>query len=200
MKKKEIIWRAILETCLAKSKERAQASFTQQELAQHLHCSVSTIFHALKTPRNSGAIQVTGRAFYVRDFEKLLYFWATERHLQKEILYQTRVEESPLKIESMMTEDVIFGAYSACRLRYGITPADYDKVIVYAASPAPLVTRFPAKKGTPNLFVLPADPFLKSYGQATPLSQTFVDLWNLSDWFAKDYLTALKEAFHGLLA
>jgi hypothetical protein len=39
---------------------------------------------------------------------------------------------------------------------------------------------------------LKADEFLKNYGQTTTLAQTFVDLWNLSEWYAKDFLNAIK--------
>jgi DNA-binding transcriptional MocR family regulator len=200
MKKKEIIWRTILEASLEKKRRGEELAFTQKELAQELHCSLSTLFHALKIPRKSGAIRVTGRAFYLRDFEKLLYLWATERNLEKETLYQTRIDQSPLQIESQMPPTIIFGAYSAYRLRFRKAPADYDKVIVYAETADELSKRFPKKKGHANLWVLKADPELQRYGNTTPLSQTFVDLWNLPDWFAKEYLTALKEEFDGFLA
>jgi len=45
-------------------------------------------------------------------------------------------------------------------------------------------------KKTANLFILKPDPYLKNY-QRIPTAQIFVDLWNLSDWYAKDFSDAL---------
>jgi hypothetical protein len=53
--------------------------------------------------------------------------------------------------------------------------------------------RFPFQKGYENLIVLKADPYLAQFGQITPDVQTYVDLWNLSEWYAKDFLSVLKE-------
>jgi len=39
------------------------------------------------------------------------------------------------------------------------------------------------------------DKYLKRYGALAPLAQIYVDVWNLSDWFAHDYLAALKNRF-----
>jgi len=41
--------------------------------------------------------------------------------------------------------------------------------------------------------VLAGDESLRKFGAVTPDIQTFVDLWNLSDWYAKDFLKALKD-------
>ena len=60
--------------------------------------------------------------------------------------------------------------------------------------------RFSLVEGYPNLFVLEADPFLSNYGSVTTLAQTFVDLWNLSDWYAKEFIKALKEKIDELLS
>jgi hypothetical protein len=60
--------------------------------------------------------------------------------------------------------------------------------------------RFPPQKGISNLFILEADLFLKTFGALTPLPQLFADLWNLKDWYAKDFLEALKRRIDGILA
>jgi hypothetical protein len=192
MSKKEIIWREILFQAI----EQKNWQFTQKELAAKFGFSLSTVFNALKAPRQIGAIKVTGRNFQVIDIEKFLYLWATARNLKKDIIYQTRVDESVLNIEGLMPPSAIYGAYSAYRLKFKNAPADYDKVYIYSADTEEIKKRFPmvnaVKIKTPNLIVLKADEFLKNYGQTTTLAQTFVDLWNLSEWYAKDFLNAIK--------
>lgn len=189
MTKKEIIWRHIL--CQTISRRRAK--FTQKELAALFGFSLSTIFNALAVPRKIGAVEVRGRFFRVRDPEKFLILWATARHLQRDIIYSTHVDAGPRTMEGQMPPGVIFGAYSAYRLSYLDVPADYDKVYVYSDDVAAVKKRFPSVKGYANLFMLKPDPYLTSFGKSTPDVQTFVDLWNLEDWYARDFLTALKE-------
>ena len=94
-----------------------------------------------------------------------------------------------------MLPDAVFAAFSAVQKKYNKAPADYDKVYVYLEKNKlnELKNRFPEKKGYSNLVVLEADPWLKNFGQTTPDCQTFVDLWNLEDWYAKDFLNFLKE-------
>lgn len=191
MTKKETIWRYILEQTLQKHVKK----FTQQDIADHFGFSTSTVFNALKAPRGLGAIEVTGRFFRLRDAEKFLLLWATNRNLNKDIVYQTHVAENPRRIEGGMPPNVIFAAWSAYRTAFKEAPADYDAVYVYANATDVLAVRkrFPPLKGIANLIVLNADPYLKTFGQTTPNSQTFTDLWNLPQWYAKDYLNALKQ-------
>jgi DNA-binding transcriptional MocR family regulator len=192
MTKKEVIWREILFSALKKNK----TNFTQKELAQKYGFSLSTVFNALKIPRSSGIIQAGGRGFNILDSEKFLYLWATLRKMKKDILYKTRIEKPVRQIEGEMPPGVIFGAFSAYVKRYKDAPADYDQVYVYAQKSqlAEIKRRFPAQKGRENLIVLLADPWLKAFSAGiTPNCQTFVDLWNISEWFAKDFLEALKQ-------
>lgn len=190
MTKKEIIWREIAE----KAAKKEQFEFTQTDLAKKFGFSLSTVFNALKIPRQNGAVEVKGRGFKVIDLEKFLYIWATQRNLEKEIIYQTRVPKNPLEIEGEMPDGIIFGAFSAYGKKYNDHPADYDKVYVYANLLAlqEIKKRFPKAGGYANLFVLKSDPMLKQYGKVVPDTQIFVDLWNLKDWYAKDYLNSLK--------
>lgn len=190
MKKKEIIWRYILNEALKKR----QFIFTQKNLAAMFHVSTCTVFNAIKAPRQLGAIEVTGRFFRLKNIEKLLLLWATHRNFSSDIIYTASVEKSAREIEGFMPPDVIFGAFSAYRFTYNSAPADYDQVYVYANEIDEIKKRFPLrKKGQENLFVLKADPYLHSFGSVTPDVQTFVDLWNIGIWYAKDYLNALKE-------
>jgi len=191
MSKKEIIWREIL----IQATENKKFEFTQKELAECFDVSTSTIFNALKIPRESGAIEVTGRNFIVRDTEKFLYLWATQRNMSRETIYATHFPADPKEIEGLVPDGAVFAAYSAYVRKYQDVPADYDKVYIYAgANSLPeMKKRFPERKGYSNLYILKADPFLLRFGALTPDVQTFADLWNLKDWFAKEYLESLKK-------
>lgn len=197
LSKKEIIWRHILTEALT----RKITTFTQKDIASYFHFSTSTVFSALNIPRKSGIVEVTGSFFKLRDSEKLLYLWATHRNFSKDIIYKTYVEaRNPMEIEGRMSPDIIYGAFSAFRFANNEAPADYSEVYVYTDNLEEMIKRFPptAEKGIrkdrrkANLFVLQPDPFLKSFGKITPDPQTFVDLWNISEWYAKDFLQPLK--------
>lgn len=190
MTKKEIIWRDILYQAI----EQKKFEFTQKKLSEKFSFSLSTVFNALKIPRQSGAINVTGRNFSVIDAEKFLYIWATQRNLQKEIIYETNVLENAQKIEGRMPDGIIFGAYSAYAAKYKDAPADYGKIYIYANRERleEIKKRFPKQKGETNLFILKSDPQLEKFGNKIPDVQLFVDFWNMKDWYAKDFLNALK--------
>ncbi len=189
MKKIEIIWREILEAGVK------HPVFEQKKLAEQFGMSTSTVFSALSPLRELGAVVVTGRNFRLTNAEKLLYFWATHRNLSRDIIYATRAPFSVAEIEGLMDAHAVYGCYSAVRIHLGSAPADYDKVYVYGTEA--LKVRFPKAPGPANLFVLRPDPYLT--GNVTPVSQTLVDLWNLSDWYATDYFRALKEHAYGFL-
>jgi len=196
MKKIEIIWRELLFEAIEKGKRQ----FTQKEIAKKFGFSTSTVFQALKVPRKMGAVRVTGRYFVLEDPEKLLYHWASVRNFQKEVFFQTSVALPVLEIESQMPPGIVFGAFTAGREILGEAPADYDKVYVYGGDLAEIKKRFPLRGGRPNLFVLRADKFLAQYGQITTLAQTFVDLWNIPYWYAKEFVKAIKEKIDELLS
>lgn len=189
MTKKETIWRHILHKALTEK----VLTFTQKSIAEKFKISTSTVFNALSVPRKIGAIEVRGRYFRLRDFEKLLLVWATARNLKNDISYSTFVADGVRGIEGMMPPDVIFGTFSAYRFAYNEEPADYSAVYVYADDLEEIRRRFPKQKGSPNLFVLKPDWQLSSFGKTTPDVQTFVDLWNIPEWYTKDYLNALKK-------
>ena len=190
MIKKEVIWREILFQAM----ENKKMEFTQKELAEKYGFSLSTVFNALKVPRNVGALEGK-RGFKIRDIEKFLHLWATFRNLKKDIIYQTNVSESVREIEGEAPPFVIFGAYGAFLKKHKEAPADYDKVYFYSGENKieEIKIRFPEQRGYLNLIILKADPWLKSFGVITPDFQTFVDLWNLPEWYAKDFLDALKD-------
>jgi len=191
MTKKEIIWREILYQAIVNKKYKT----TQKKIAQKYNLSLSTVFNALKNLRQIGAVEVNSRGFKVIDIEKTLYLWATFRKFKKDIIYKTNISKDVRQIEGEMPPETVFGAFSSFAKRYEEFPADYDKVYVYIKKEKldKIKERFPFKEGYKNLIVLEADFWLENFGQNTPDCQTFVDLWNLSEWYAKDYLQALKK-------
>jgi len=191
MLKKEIIWREIL----FQSIERKKRQFTQKDLARKFNFSLSTVFNALKIPRQVGAIEVRGRFFTLTNIEKLLNIWSTHRRLEKEIIYKTHADLPVMKIEGTMPGNIIYTAYSAYRLKFKDAPADYDKIYAYATDLTEIKKRFPIQAGLANVLILKADNFLSDYGLFPPLAQVYADLWNLKEWYADDFLKALIKKF-----
>ena len=190
MLKKEIIWREIL----FQATEQNKYNFQQKKLANQFGFSLSTVFNALKTPRGIKAIKVNGRGFTLVNPEKLLYLWATERKLEKDIVYHTFVSKAPIEIEREMPDKIIWGLFSAYRYKFGDTPSDYDKIYIYAgySDLGVIKQRFPKRKGPENLFVLQRDRFLNKYGSAGTLGQIFVDIWNTNYWYNKEFLKRIE--------
>lgn len=190
MKKKEAVYREILYWFMEKKKR----SLTQAEIAKTLAISLSTVSHALKPLRKMGAIKVKLRNFDVVDGKKILYYWASTRSPEKDTVYKTRVPEQPVEIEKNMPADAVFGAYSAYKYMFNSMPADYSEIYVYSNNLAEIKKRFPENKGPPNLFVLKKDFDTMTF------AHLFVDLWNLKEWYSKEFLKELEEKIYGLLA
>jgi len=193
MSKKEIIWREIL----IRAREKKAAVLTQKELAATFGFSLSTVFNALKIPRASNIITVTGRNFRLNSYQKLLYLWASCRSLPKEIIFRTKIDADAGKIESLMPPDIVFGLYSAATLYYKKAPADYDHVYIYCDKKGlnEVLGRLPPldkKNKNYNFFVLQKDQWLDTRKDFPP-EQAFVDIWNAPEWYAKDFLRAIEE-------
>jgi len=196
MLKIETIWRELL----FQSIEAKNRRFTQKELAQKFGFSTSTIFQALKAPRKMGAVRVTGRFFVLEDPKKLLYHWASVRNLGKQIIFKAKVDLPIMEIEGLVPPGAVFAGFAAARRILGEPPADYGEVHVYSDDLESIKKRLVFVKGRENLIVFKADPFLAQYGQITTLAQTFVDLWNLPSWQAKEFTQALEVKINGLLS
>ncbi len=193
MNKTDLVYRELLYYSL----EKKTNEFTQAALAKKLHISLSTVNNAVTLLESMGALEIKQRSFHLLDRKKILYYWASIRNFQKDIIYSTRVEQPVTVIEKSMPNDAIFAAYSAYKFLFKDVPADYSEVYVY--SDGDLKERFPPQKGIPNLFVLKKDSFMESYGKTTTVAQTFVDLWNLKDWYAKEFIVAMEKRLHGIL-
>ena len=197
MKKIELVYREILYNSLEKKSNK----MTQLAVASKLDISLSTVNHALKPLRAMGAVDVNLRNFTVADGKKILYYWASLRNISRDIIYQTRVDKPIQKIESEMPANVVYGAFTAYKFKFKDVPADYSEVYVYGNGEIldEIKKRFPESKNVPNLFVLKKDDLMENYGKTTTLAQTFVDLWNLKEWYAKEFLIALEDKINSLM-
>ena len=195
MKKIETVWANLLYQTL----ERRQTHFQQQKLAQQLSISLSTVNHALKDIRRLGAIQVTGSGGEVVDAEKILMHWANRRSIKNDIVSQLNLAPSPIEVEGSLPTASILGGYSAVRHRFGETPADYSAVYVYHPRPELVLDRFKTEPAGPTqLVILNLDSRLPVDKEMTTLAHTFVDLWNLTDWMAKDFVIRVKQEIDGV--
>lgn len=194
MKKVEYVWRELLFQTL----ENKTPMFGQQVLAAKFNLSSSTVNLAMSPLRKLGAVRIGKRHSEVVDYEKILYHWANHRSLEKDIRYKLRINLPIMEIEGRLPDNTIPTGFTAVREKYGEPPADYDKIYCYHPNPELIEARFFKSiiPGNPNFFILQADPFLKSLS----LSQIFVDLWNMHDWYAKDFCRYIKIKFDELLS
>ncbi|PIV38286.1 hypothetical protein COS31_00205 [Candidatus Roizmanbacteria bacterium CG02_land_8_20_14_3_00_36_15] len=189
MLKIEYIWRELL----YRSIEESRPDFTITELSKIFNLSTSVVSHALKPLKELGIVKINKKNSKILDAERLLFFWATRRNLKKELIYSTY---NPLPVqerEASMPSKVIPTAYSAFRMYFGNPPADYENIYFYAKNLSEVEKRFPksSKKNQDNLFILKPDPFLKKRYKRIPLAQIFVDLWNLPEWYDKEFSDAI---------
>ncbi|MDO8740917.1 MAG: winged helix-turn-helix transcriptional regulator [Candidatus Woesearchaeota archaeon] len=193
MKKIEFVYREVLYQFI----EKKNKTLTQSELAKTLKISLSTVNLALKPLVKMNSVKVNQRNFDVIDAKKILYYWASTRNIEKDAIYKTRVEKPVRKIESEMPDTAVYAAYSAYRMKFGDVPADYSEVYVYGDEE--IEKRFPKNINNPNLFVLKKDSAIDKYGKSSTTAQLFADLWNLREWYAKDFLKALEKRLNGIL-
>lgn len=186
MKKAELVYMELLYNSIEKKNRR----LTQSYLSSHLRISLSTVNLALKPLCRMGAINIKRMYFEIVDVKKILYYWASIRNPEKDIIYKTRVEMPVREMEKLMPGNIIFTSYSAYKLRFNDVPADYSEVYVYGSED--IKKRFKENNKNPNLFVLKKDNTLDKYGKSVTLGNLFVDLWNLKEWYAKDFLKALE--------
>lgn len=196
MRRTEAVYRELL----CNAMENKNFVFTQSELSKKLNLSLSIVNSAVKKLDSMGAVKIMQRSFRVLDVKKMLYYWASIRNLEKDIIFKTRVEVPVREIERLMP-DVVFGAYTAYKLRFNDVPADYSEVYVYADATelenikrrlSKFKTSISESKRNPNLFILKKDSLMSLY-PAMPTAQIFVDLWNIKEWYAKEFINNLEK-------
>lgn len=192
IKKIETIWHDILYSALQNKKYK----HTQQKYAKEFNYSLSTVNHALEIPTQIGAIRKESKFFVLSDFFKLLYYWASYRTLTNDIIYKTNSKNTVTKIEGLIVPNSIFAGYTAAKKHLIEPPADYAKVYFYANKNmlTQIKRGFPEEKSdNPNVFVLKEIPSMHKYGNLTTLPQTFVDIWNMPDWYSRNFTGALEK-------
>ncbi len=187
MKKIELVYKEILFQAIEKKNKR----LTQLELSKKLNVSLSIVNLALKKLKKINSVRMQNMGFVVIDIMKILYLWASERNIDKDIVYKTRVEMPVKEIEKIMP-NIVFSVYSAYKFKFNDVPADYSEVYVYCNEEelGEIKKRFPEKNGNENVFVLKK---YGEYGKTDTIAQIFVDLWNLKEWYADDFLKELEK-------
>jgi predicted transcriptional regulator len=193
MKNQELILREIL----YKAIEEKKYSLTQSELSKKLNISLSIVNSTIKKLDSIGALKIEQRSFKILDIKKILYFWASTRNLEKDIIFKTRINAPVREIERIMPE-IVFTAFTAYKFMFKDVPADYSEVYLYAdEKELEIIKKRISKLKTspdnknPNLIILKQDCLLNFY-KKIPLAQLFVDLWNIREWYAKEFLNSLE--------
>jgi len=193
MRNAELIVREILYNALEKKKYE----LTQSQLSKELKISLSIVHRTVMIMQNMGAVRIKQRGFAVQDVKKIMYYWASIRRLQQDIIYSTRVEKPVKEIEKLMPDTIVFACYTAYKLLFNDVPADYSEVYVYGDEK--LKSRFPQNEEPHNLFVLKKDKHIEQYGKVATIANTFVDLWNLKEWYAKEFVKSMEARLYGVL-
>jgi len=198
MKKIETIWHYLLYQAIEKNKFQ----HTQAGLAELFHYSTSTINLALAKPTAIGAVRKSGKFFVVEDVFKLLYLTSTIRNLPADIIYQTTSMLDIHALEGLAPASSIYGAYSAASLILGEPPADYSTLYLYedTTNLGELKSRYPLNKTASTKVIILQKPSYLPLPHHTSLPHTFVDIWNMSDWYAHEFTKALEEKIYGLLS
>lgn len=191
MKRAEEVYREIFYQA-----EIGNKNLTQKAISEKLELSISNVSNALNPLRRMGAIDVKKMCFRIINQKKILYYWASARNLEKDIDYATRAEKSVADIEKSMPNSAVFTAYSAYRLRFKDAPADYSEVYVYCDDLEEIKRRFPESKNAPNIFVLKKDKNIGKYGKIATNANIFVDLWNLPEWYAQEFLKTMEQKWN----
>lgn len=191
MKRSEEVYREILDQV-----EKKNYKLTQKYISEKLGLSLSNVNYALAPLRRMNAIQVRRMFFQIISPKKILYYWSSIRNLKKDIIYSTRLEKNALGIEKLMPDSAVFTAYSGYRLEYGDAPSDYSEVYVYCSDIGEIRKRFPESRNIPNIFVLRKDKNMDKYGKIATKASIFVDLWNLPEWYSKDFIDAMEEKWN----
>lgn len=194
MQKSEIIYRELLDSVF----ERKTFKFTQLALAKKFKFSLSTVNNGLKPLVDIGAIEKHPRFFTVVNIKKILYYWATIRRFKRDVIYSTYISESVLNLEKHVPNMCTFTCFSAFKFIYKNIPSDYSEVYFYSDEQKldEIKSRFPQNKkvGIANVIVTKADEIMLSKNQkVVSKAQLFVDLWNLKQWQASEFLNKLEE-------
>jgi len=190
MKKQERIFREILENF------KKEKTLFQNKISKKCDVSIGLVNKTVKKLEEQGCVQIKTRGFSVINAKKILLYWASLRNLNKDIIYETFCDKPIEKIENMMPS-CLFTAYSGFKYKFDNIPSDYSEIFIYADKDE-IRKRFSKNKKKPNILVLKSDKHLEKFKQI-PVSQLYVDLWNINTWYAQEFLKSLEEKINGIL-
>lgn len=184
----------VLREILYRAYEQNQPFMSQKSLAQACETSMDTVNRLVSKLHQFSSIEKKPLGFKVTNPKKVLLYWASTRNLTNDIVYSTYSSEQTSKIEAEMPPGTIFTGYSGYQLRFKDMPTHYEDVYVYT-DPDEVKRRFPEKViERKNVFVLRPDPHLNkvSRGNAAPLAQIYVDLWQIGGATAERFMAELE--------
>ena len=195
MKVKERIYREILIGVLNKRK-----SFTQLELSKICEVSLGLVNKVIKELKEIGAVDVGLRQFRVIDPSKILFSWAAQRNLKKDISVSYNINLPIIELEKEIP--FILTAYSGWRLLSKSVPFDYSEVYFYVpAKDSRLFELWLKDKkigGKENIFVIYTDDnhlIKSSQRKIAPLPQIFVDIYSLAGLASKYFISDILEKY-----
>lgn len=206
MRKNELVYRHILDSVL----EKRQIKFQQKKLAEAFGISVSTVHQALQPLKRLNALKIGGRFFTILSTEKILYYWACHRNMEKELLKKYYIPKPVAYRSAVCGPEVIFGGYERLNDLFKTPPADFDIAIWYIKANEENMTeleqRLQELEADPeprnnffNTLIYQQDDFLKFYGGRIPYCQAFVDVFNRPDWYSKDYIKEFENYYEAIL-
>jgi len=137
----------------------------------------------------------------VMDFEKILMHWANQRKMSSDIEFELEVKTGVLETEGLLPFGSVLGAYSAVRHWFKEAPSDYQTVYVYHQDPVQVKKRFRRMEGKGSkVVILRLDDKVVTRKETTSLGHTFVDLWNIRDWMAKEFINRIREEIGEILS
>ncbi len=128
---------------------------------------------------------------------RLLMLWAGRRRPLRDRADRYSVPVRATEVERAVSNpEAILGGFGAVTAAIGAnTIADYSTVVVYGDPRLPDLVpdehRGEAGFEPTDVWVLEPDPRLGRYGRTTPLSQAWVDLFNMPGWQAARFVHAL---------
>ena len=189
MKKSEIFLIKLLEKCFKGARE-----FKQKDLSRELNISIGLINSTVKKLSEIGAVEIKRFSFNIIDLKKILLYSCVKRNISKDIIDSFYVDLPVKKIESLMPAEAVFTAYTAYRLYFNEAPANYGEVYAYIDKKrlSEIRKRFKTENKKPNVFILRLDFSMKN---KVLLPLLYIDLWNLKEWYAKEFLNSLERHF-----
>ncbi len=193
LSKTQQVWRHLVTEAIV-TRRRRWPSVTA--LADELEMGISTVHRALSHPAEIGAVVIRpAGGLRVIDPGRLLMMWAGQRNLGYDVVERFQVQGSSPAIERCISNrSAVLGGFGAVVARIGgNTVADYETVLIYGD---PRLRRYrpgdDSESGrTSEIIVLEPDPLLCNYGRVAPVTQAWVDLFNLPGWQAARFVNHL---------